>query len=214
MTTVAYDGKTLAADSRATYQGDNHTCVNCAHEGPARKEDATKLTLMTGMVKFRDEKVLAVGQAGSQVLSRDLIKVLQSGEDLEQTYKHFRMFGARAVANKSSLIIVTVKSVYVVKAEEKMDVKKYTRNELVSIGSGKVGALMSMNMMGRTAAAAVTDVKQFDEATGGPVFVVDLTKSELKIDRYTGPETDVAAKPVRRKPATVKANARRAAPQG
>jgi hypothetical protein len=73
---------------------------------------------------------------------------------------------------------------------------------------------MSMNMMGRTAAAAVTDVKQFDEATGGPVFVVDLTKSELKIDRYTGPETDVAAKPVRRKPATVKANARRAAPQG
>lgn len=195
MTTVAYDGKTIAADSRITTHNKRHTCIKCNTTDKARLDESIKIVLARGKT-FRGEKILGIGRAGSVSVTQDLIKVIRTGVDIEVAYKHFRMFGVE-LSGSSHLLIVTDKSVFhiTVDDEPEMKIERFERDVKIAIGHGRMGALVAMNSMGKSAADAIIEVSKFDDSTGGPVNIMDFSEEEPKVKPY-----DPNAVPVKKKP--------------
>lgn len=195
MTTVAYDGKTMAADSRLTYSGRKHTCKDCKATNQAILDESIKIVLARGK-SFRGEKILAIGRAGATHLTSDLIKVLRSDEDFEQTYKHFRMFQTEINAT-ADLLVVTEKSLFHVRAENDpaMVITRHERDVKIAIGSGRIGALVAMKTIGTSAANAIVEVSKHDNGTGGPVNFIDFADEKPNVSQF-----DPNAVPMKKKP--------------
>ncbi|MGB0899619.1 MAG: hypothetical protein ACPGSN_10205 [Psychrobium sp.] len=158
MTTVAFDGKTLAADSR---------CIN---------SDGYK----DGVKKLAQTDRYAFGIAGSlmdlEVLVDAFLLMEKSLEESNlNTWGSVPMVMEQDVSN--SLLLVIEKetlNVHTVFIDDNKVLRRQPEIAPVAIGSGSYVALPAMNLYGRSAKQAVEDAMTMDIGTGGEVKVIEL----------------------------------------
>lgn len=186
MTSVVYDGKVLAVDSRITINSPEHrkhVCTSCGDHTGVVAEDAEKLHVnKDGKWKFRNEKIIAMAGAGSSLHIKKVVDVIKNNDDVEEAFKHFSMLNTNGAMN-FILLIVTEKQIYELEpATKTISVKTYNRGDKVFIGSGAKSAELAMALLGVGAAEAINLVMHVDKGTGGKIHSVDCTSDKLEVE--------------------------------
>lgn len=184
MTTIAYDGKHLAVDSRVTNTAGKqrkHTCTSCGEHTEVVADDTEKLHInVDGKWKLRGEKIIAVGGAGMSTFIGRVIDAMKTGDDIEALYKDFKKLDGPH-GPSASFLVVTEKKVYTLTSNDKaFDVKEYGRGEFVAVGSGNHAARMANSLSGAPAYDAINMAMLLDDSTGGTVHYVDCTDPKLE----------------------------------
>ncbi len=151
MTTIAWDGKTLATDSRET-SGSHLVTDSCQ-----------KLYVFNLPCYYSGDKLLACGLGGS---STDTEKVWY--------YFHSDVFPDLEFDHDACGIIVGMKFVYMLEQGSPYFIK-YPRNQKLSDGSGGCFARSAMSL-GMSAIDAIKHAIKLDTASGGKVQCVQLSK--------------------------------------
>lgn len=188
MTTIAYDGKILAADTRSTYGTDDaEQCPNCEHDlTHYYKHGSDKIDLLQkndGIV-FRDDKIKAVGFSGYLTAIKDALTLLKKGRNLEQTVSDMRVIKAHdPLATKAfTLLMIGEKKLYLISSDgpttPTLTVKEKELSEKVCIGSGEPAANAAFLLFNCNAIEAVQLATHADAYSGGAVMSVDLSLEE------------------------------------
>lgn len=205
MTTIAWDGRILAADSRSStpehrpYEGQHDSskriCFHCERPAWTGRDDAVKLVVLP-KVTWKGERILAAGSTGSAYSCdriRDVMHRPPEGlTDLEKIWDTYTTLAPRRMAGvtplgsiSASFVVVTEKHLWVLDFEG-ISLTAYLepRDQPFAKGSGRDAAMLAMTVMGANAAQAVWAARAIDPATGGPVRWMD-TMVELPetIDR-------------------------------
>lgn len=158
MTTIAWDGKTLAADSQAT---------------------AGNIISSTGMKKIktpgedeiwrvRGDKILAVAASGDVCATLELVDALKVGLQSNTKMRKGLAFTAMAIRGKD-------KGFEIFKAAGEEEIAIYELDEWRSFGSGSAFALSALKM-GKTAKEAVEHAISLDLYSGGEVHTFEFTE--------------------------------------
>ena len=87
MTTIVFDGKILATDSRGTLSStssaSSYKCAKCDEHSNRCKDDKIKIAI-NFKSKFKGETILAVGITGDGSNGDKFIDFLKIGEDIEE----------------------------------------------------------------------------------------------------------------------------------
>lgn len=182
MTCVVYDKKNLAVDSRGTLAtAGTHKCSVCDSTATLVKDDKQKL-ILGGGCKFRGETVIAMAGAGSATAIRHIIDYIKKDEDFELLITNLRKYDPQFPSIMATVMVVTEAAVYRVSGHRDDDiVKKHSRDEYVTIGSGGNAAKMAMIVSGCDAKEAVALASNVDEGTGGKIWHYDcIAKDGVK----------------------------------
>jgi hypothetical protein len=182
MTTIAWDGKILAADSRASTVKDH-------------RDNSVKIHRFKEEVWFQGGKVLAVGTAGNTTISRGALEVLRTNsEDMEAFYA--RCVHAKMHPDKKgfSLLIITDAGVYTFTYSIKGVKVQRIKGHCAAIGSGAQVARFLMHNFHVDAPLAVAGAMTVDKATGGLVEqlrIVDGVITPLRAAHYSDPHITI-----------------------
>jgi hypothetical protein len=196
MTTIAWDGATLAADSwesrRAPTRG---KCSNCEQEVGRLKSTITKIQLPKHPVLFNGSPLLALAGAGNGSLI-DLYAVgINEGIGADVLGRMAcKVFEERPTKPSMSLVVITDATAWEIMWDQRVGtmLKEITQIPY-SVGSGSKAAMLAMKRLGLTAMAAVACGIDVDPSSGGEVCYVHC-RGEEKADallRYTYTEADV-----------------------
>lgn len=191
MTTCAYDGQYLAADSRSTNGATSYKsykCSHCGEESNRVNDEAIKIYGDFSDKKYRGEVIYAMAGSGSLADIKKVVDLVQKGENLDELYRVLQAVNEHRTAFDVSFIIVTEKSVFVLKNNpdtKKVAVKHYERTEKVAIGSGATAARFAMKAMNMTSMEAVMASTIGDEHTGGDIRWVDCSTPAGKPDTHS-----------------------------
>lgn len=147
MTSIAWDGTTLAADGQVT-------CGNTILGTKTKKIHKLK-------GKFRGETLLAFASSGDAVGSEYIKKWLESGGDVDDWPEGFKI----------SLIVVTDKNVYITTDEIRW--LCLSERKVESIGSGQDFVFSALEL-GLDAVAAVKHACKMDIYSSGTITKIKL----------------------------------------
>lgn len=175
MTTIAYDGKLLAADSRTTRttaSSQRWKCPECeADVSKTRSDDKLKLHGNWDNTYFEGQRVFAVGAAGSTMAIDMAMRIMRSKYQLQDGLEIYTLTTEKVL--DCALLIVCEENVFTVKpGAHQAKIKKYPLDINIAIGSGAKVAEMAMKILGLTAPEAIHAAASFDDATGGLVQYV------------------------------------------
>lgn len=196
MTTIAWDGKILAVDSRSStpeQRPDTDTeprlariCFHCERPAWTGNDNAQKLIVLPA-VTWRGEKILAAAGTGSARDCDRLRRVMDyppKGEtELEKIWNNFTALaprrgpqGTMTELMDATLVVVTQQHLWVLSFMG-TSLRSYLepRDVPFAKGSGRDAAMLAMTIMGATAPNAVWAARAIDPATGGAVRWVDTT---------------------------------------
>lgn len=198
MTSVVYDGKTLAADSRITNTSGHvrkHTCTSCGDHTEVVSDEAQKLHVNNdGKWTFRGEKIIGLAAAGASVFIGKIVDAIKSKEDIELIYKNYKVIDGTG-GYSASFLIVTEKKVYKLATNNKaFDVEIFERNEFVAIGSGSKAAEMAFKLTNASAVELINMAMSVDDMTGGKIHYVDCTQETLSLKTFSPLKPDEAIK--------------------
>jgi len=195
MTTVAFDGKILAADTLAVHTNDDVdrfclTCNTCTEEVGA---DISKIHLYEKEVSYKGQTVIATARLGSAIVSKAMDTSLELGQLNEETLEIvFRFLQYRNEVCDATLAIWTRESFWVVRIiDGKFSVTEVTQFPWEG-GSGGYVAMTAMKYMGLNATDALAIATDIDYHSGGPVESVvfkDNTYSLVKTE-YTASQLE------------------------
>jgi hypothetical protein len=175
MTTVVFDGVTLAADSQrsrgaGSSTGERH-CLHCKEPVNATASFVEKLQVPKKPVNFEGERVVAVATAGTVNLTQGILHAIFTEMDLNVAIDLLKATTTEGQSLPTGTVLVLTKeSFFEVKMgiKHKFTVKKITKFPYFA-GSGADVARCGMEMLGLDAAKAVQLARQYDKATGGEV---------------------------------------------
>lgn len=206
MTTIAWDGKVLAVDSRSSTPETRQEatvdpkrtriCFHCERPAWTGTDDAQKLVILP-TVTWRGEKILAAASTGS---SRDCDRIRhvmqrppEGQMELEKIWESYSSLAPRKIAGmqpfgaiSAHFVVVTQTRLWVLEFEgSSLSSYLEPRDVPYAKGSGRDAALLAMRIMGANAANAVWAARAIDPATGGPVRWTDTTEqlAEGKLTR-------------------------------
>jgi len=197
MTTIAWDGKVLAVDSRSSTpearqeaSGDpkrTRICFHCERPAWTGSDDAQKLAILP-KVTWRGEKILAAASTG---VARDCDRIRnvmyrppEGQTEFEKIWESYSSLAPRKISGMQPFGAISAH--FVVVTETRLWVLEFDggslssylepRGEPFAKGSGRDAAMLAMRIMGANAANAVWAARAIDPATGGPVKWVDTTE--------------------------------------
>lgn len=185
MTTVVFDGVTLAADSqrsRGTGSVGERHCIHCKETINATASFVEKLQVPKKAVTFKGERIVAIATAGTVSLTQGIVHAIFTEMDLDTAIE---LMKATTVEGQSlptgTVLVLTKESFFELKmgVKHKFTVKKITKFPYFA-GSGADVAKCGMEMLGLNAAKAVQLARQYDKATGGEVRYI-ARKGKVKI---------------------------------
>lgn len=188
MTTIVFDGYTLAADMRSTRTSSKHECLHCGESTADTIEGIDKIIVPKHPVYYKDELVLAMAISGNATFNSfmsELVKYIEKVETIFETIFKITL-GSGA---EFSILIVTDKFCYAgICNVKKTSLKKYdiTDDLFVTIGSGKLLAKAGKEEFFLKAKECVEFASKYDPGTSKDTttFVVreypkEKTTSEL-----------------------------------
>lgn len=150
MTTIAWDGETLASDSQST----NSDAISSLSE--------QKIFLPRDAEwSVNGEKVVAIATAGDCGIEDQLFSLLADNLTYKTEFTTECDFSAIAITSKGSALLIN-------KDEGKVHASIWLRNESVAIGSGHMIARAAMRV-GKTAVEAVQLAIEMDIYSGGDI---------------------------------------------
>lgn len=195
MTTISWDGRILAVDSRSStpeQRPDTDTeprlariCFHCERPAWSGSDNAQKL-IVAPAVTWRGEKILAAAGTGSARDCDRLRRVMEyppKGEtELEKIWNNFTALAPRRAPGSTTelmdatMVVVTEQHLWVL-IFLNTSLRSYLEPRAVPFakGSGRDAAMLAMTIMGATAPNAVWAARAIDPATGGAVRWVDTT---------------------------------------
>ncbi len=154
MTTIAYDGKMIAADTRVS------TTVE-------RRDNSNKIHVMKEEVFFREQKILVVGTSGNVRLSRYALQALKDdGDKFVDFYIKVSQRGLENEARTFSLLIVCTENAFVFSYKGKGPKLEKITKPYSAIGSGAPVANFLLGQYNVPADLAVAGASTTDPATG------------------------------------------------
>lgn len=156
MTTIAWDGKTLAADSQAT-------------AGNVVTSTTTLKIITPGLDeiwRIRGKKILAFSACGDACANEEFTEALQKGIFTETKMRSGLAFSAIAVTGIGS-------GFEIFKKEGGEEIAIYLLDSPRAFGSGSEYALSAMHL-GMTAQDAVNHASQIDLYSGGAVNIYEV----------------------------------------
>ncbi|QKJ17308.1 hypothetical protein [Yersinia kristensenii] len=166
MTTIAWDGKTLAADGQST-SGD----LICS-----LKEQ--KIYYPAGGVEWRvnDEKVLAIGAAGDCGAEFELQEKLANGITYATEFSPAFGFSAIAICGPNRAYLISSK-------EDSAKISLCIQVDPYALGSGATVAITAIHL-GESAIEAVNTAIEMDVYSGGRVQWFSVKKSDSLHSMY------------------------------
>jgi hypothetical protein len=193
MTTIAFDGKVVAADRRIT------------RKGIATEEERIKIRIPHRDVKFRGDEVLFVAGTGKSIVISAAVDIIFDEQNPVYFFNMVRKHHFLSSVSEESRIMVGCPGVayIIVISYEKVEVFKVTLNDRAYlIGSGKSAAKVLQALCPSTtpfeliAAAAIGDTV----GTGTNIDVYDTVTKDLTNNTNTREELiEVVKKATRRK---------------
>lgn len=192
MTLVVYKNNVLAADARATVSGSifdpDDKCVNCGADAHLVDDTAMKITVVPNGkdIQFNGSKVLAVGQAGAQELSKRLVAALLEGKDIKQIYEGYQVIQGPMESKYTSALLICCEDVnYTVRMPPKGNllIKKLSKGKMACIGTDlKAVEWINELLPDDTSASAIISLTMLkNKGIGGPINEVNLSATPLKI---------------------------------
>lgn len=196
MTTIAWDGTTLAADSKESCNKPTRDhCDHCNNRINSVYREVTKIQLPKRPgILFRGQELVAwAGSGNGPIIEmygvglRDGVDILTIGRMANSVYRE------RHVKPHLTLLVITTESAYQVTwAENAGSIVKEITTIPYSIGSGSKAATLAMKRLGLTAMAAVACAIDVDPSSGGDVCYVHCRgEQERTLLRYAYTPTDV-----------------------
>jgi hypothetical protein len=196
MTTIAWDGTTLAADSQETHRAPlRGKCTNCDHEVGNLKTTITKIQLPKTPVLFNGSPMLAWAGAGNGSLI-DLYGVgINEGIAIDVLGRMAcKVFLERTTKPSMTLVVVTDDTVWQVMWDQRVGSMMKEITEIpYSVGSGSKAAMLAMKRLGLSAMAATACGIDVDPHSSGEVCYVHCRGEERDdaLLRYTYTEADM-----------------------
>lgn len=190
MTTIAWDGDNLAADSQATRPivGTAH-CQRCDAKLDHAVNHRRKIhvPLKREEVLFNGQRIIAVAGAGEA----RLIDTYRVGLLNNVPVKTIRLMSPSA--KTIVLLVVTEDTVWQIENTEATVTVNEVTQVPYAIGSGAPAALLAMKRLGLTAMAAVACAIDVDKYSGGAVNYLSCRgDADAKIEAYTYTPEDIA----------------------
>jgi len=188
MTTIVFDGKILAADTRGTISAaSTYKCVKC--DTAANRCNDTKIKIAVDFKsKFKGETILAAA-ISEDAISEDagagekFFEFLKDGEDIEEIIRINKLLGKNQLRDFTLLIIATENNYKFDYYQTDLKIDKYDKNKRLVLGSGARAALFSMEVFNCDAIKAVKAAMVVDNGTGGNIKFVDCSVvGPLKIE--------------------------------
>jgi hypothetical protein len=186
MTTIAFDGTYLAADTRTTHGGGapetdrSRRCPSCDGHADTTFSYSRKIerTYPRKPVLLEGEKVLAWATAGCGSMGRAFDRAMKAGLDLKEVSSV-----VAAVHNHGGhALVVTENSVYDIEFGKVWKCKKIEQLPY-AIGSGGKVATFAMKRLGYSAMGAVACAADVDKSTGGDINYYNC--------RWANPEAEI-----------------------
>lgn len=169
MTTVVFDGKMLAADTRCSH--DNHggaACVKCGDRSDRVEDTFEKIFLYPPQsVKFQGEYVIASTGTGASSVVKALDNVVRKEFDLDTVGCLSRWLSGGDATG--TLVILTEQNLFTLRLDQKKFVVVKNEGQTYCGGSGKNAAALTLKMMDGNAIEAVAAAAQVDVGTGGEI---------------------------------------------
>jgi len=153
MTTIAFDGKTIASDSQSSMDG---IVVSRQEQKVFTGEDWT----------VNGRHVIAAGMSGDCGVEEEVFNVMSVGLDFMSDFSPQIEFYALLVVGENE-------SYFVMKPRESTRASVMLQRGMFAIGSGDVIAITAMHL-GKTAAEAVQIAIELDTRSGGDVVTVGI----------------------------------------
>lgn len=169
MTTILYDGKTLACDSRRS-------------RGSTYNDGALKVIVIEGDLFYKEQKVLAVAAAGNVEFSDTLIdRFTDAPDEFEKLYHEVYRSGVQDRRRQSTMLVVTDKGAYTFNTGMMNAGLVDTGGMLTSLGSGgrEAYALVYLFNVPLHLAVAAAGIVGKHTASGGTVTQIFFDKTGI-----------------------------------
>lgn len=182
MTCIAWDGRTLAADTR----------ISTPHE---RRNDSAKIHQFKEVILMGGHRVLAVGTSGNAALSRQVIGAIrdnpEQAELIVPIFQNAWNYGQQSDDRTCSLLIVCEDTLQIFQIRYKNGkrntrLRQHSLASKMAVGSGGNVAEFVMSHFAIPAPLAVASASTVDEATGSFVQSIDIdgTKISAKTEQH------------------------------
>lgn len=174
MSIITYDGKQLAADSRRSKKVWNEKKQR--FDRVITSDEAVKIEeIHDPKVVFRNQVVLAVARCGNAAATKDLLKRLKKGQDVEAFYQK-QLGDPEAKKRNCSLLIITPRQLFHFKLTATKLVVYELEPKPFAMGSGVQEAIFLMNTLKLTAEEAAMAITLGFDCCGGAIQVMERDK--------------------------------------
>ncbi|MNX46628.1 hypothetical protein D3C86_771690 [compost metagenome] len=197
MTTVAWDGLILAADSKESINKPTRDhCGNCNERIQKTYRDTTKIQLPKHAgILFKGQELVAWAGCGHSPIIEMYGAGLREGVDILTIGRMAcKVYQDRHIKPSLTLIVVTTETAYEVSwAHGGGSIVQEITTIPYSIGSGSKAAMLAMKRLGYTAPTAVACGIDVDPHSGGDVCYVDCRGKveEREMLRYLYTPADI-----------------------
>jgi len=207
MTTVVFDGYTLAADKRSTKANTIHDCIHCGEITADGNVVKDKIIVPKKPLTFRDENVLAMACSGSSIYRKIISKLMTELPDLGNIVS-IAMDLAPVGKFHVHFIILTDKRCYKIAIMDGTKVKEldFNKDIFIAIGSGAVAAEIGHKEFNLNAKASIEFASKYDPHTSKETtsFVYREYPKEISTSEVVQRVEKVVEKSVNEKNNTVK----------
>jgi hypothetical protein len=195
MTTVVYDGTTLATDSQNTGRGKTeHHCPKCTTNLYTTHSFRNKVRNPHGgkSITFHGEPIVAWASAGDLPLIKAIDTAISNHIDVHIAVSLISTSAGSHPRYQAgcSTIIVGVSKVWKIKIDGRVCKVEEVTEFPVIIGSGSSAARVAIKRLGLTAVGAVGVAIDSDNGTGGEINYIDCTAPDSKVLHYMWTEAD------------------------
>jgi hypothetical protein len=200
MTTIVYDGTTLASDSQTT--GSNprmakSSCPSCKSALTETHSFRNKIQVpkLRKTVMFHGEQVVAWASAGSLEVIQALDIALHNGIDVHHAANMIGLANhsspVKGGPSCSTIIVGKTKTWLLNITGLKCNVKEVDKLPCV-VGSGSSAARFALNRLNLNAIGAVAAAMDSDTGSGGDINYIDCTVEDPAVQHYSWTEEDTA----------------------
>jgi hypothetical protein len=187
MTTLVFDGRIIAADSRSSMPEQKHAhedsdvkriCLHCEKSAWTGTDSMVKL-VVGSKSQWEGERIIAAATAGTSKDCNVLRSLLLLDHDIRRVWDARSILADKSESNSfsASMLVVTQTKLWSVEFRgSSIRSFEHPRNLPFAMGSGKDAALLAMTSFGANAVNAVWSARAIDPATGGPVRWFDTSE--------------------------------------
>lgn len=185
MTTIVFDGTTLAADTLGTNTKSKHFCKDC-DKVINKQTRIKKILIVESGATYSNSKILAIAGAGHFKITSVITNILMNEEHPTKVINTINKYTKTFSEGYGIVVVLTEKGFHEMAIEDGSITYKRITKFPYAIGSGGKAALMAMKLQEVSPMEAIKLTSIIDEYTGKTVHYCtreDATNGKIHIYR-------------------------------